>query len=138
MPSPVAARIAVIGRQCGRWYFSSKPTIWESAVAIASSANSRAFSDTDKRFAADAARAAANQGTPVCTVQKIAAAVWSAVRVALLRAPTLLTSSKSRANAALVKSGAPLNASPLLPRNMKGVTPPQCARIAGAESGGVS
>src|SRR5262245_56221300 len=102
-----AARIAVIGRQCGRWYFSAKPTIWVSAVAIDRSANSFALSDTDSRLAADAARAAANHGTPVWIVQKIAAAVWSAVRVVLLRAPTLLISSKSRANSALVTAGGP-------------------------------
>ena len=71
----VAARMAVIGRQWGRWYFSSKAMIWESALAIDSSANKRAFSDSDSPLAADAARAAACQGTAVCTVQKIAAAV---------------------------------------------------------------
>ena len=54
MPRSAAARIAVIGRQCGRLYFSSKQTIWESAVAIDRMANSRAFSETDKSFAAEA------------------------------------------------------------------------------------
>jgi hypothetical protein len=67
--------MAVTGRQCGRLYFYAKAMICESALAIDSSANNRAFSDSDNPWAADAARAAACQGTAVCTVQKIAAAV---------------------------------------------------------------
>ena len=55
--------------------FLSHATICESAVASASSANKRAFSETERPFAAEAARAAACQGTAVCTTQKIAAAV---------------------------------------------------------------
>src|SRR3954452_19773421 len=106
--------MAVIGRQCVRLYFSSKPTICESAVAIERIQNSLAFSAIDRFRDADAARAAACHGTAVCTVQKIAAAVWSAVRVVLLRAPRLLTSSKSRANCAVVTAGAPLKSRPFL------------------------
>ena len=134
----VAARMAVIGRQCGRSYFSSKAMICESALAMVSSANNRAFSDRDSPLAEDAARAAACQGTAVCTVQKIAAAVWSAVRVVLLRAPTLLTSSKSRANCAVVMAGAPFKSRPALLRSTNGVTAPHCDKIAGSDWGGVS
>src|SRR4030081_1548825 len=98
-----------------------------------SRANNLAFSAIDKPLAADWARAAANQGTPVCTTQKIAAAVWSAVRVVLLRAPTLLTSSKSRANSALPCGGGPLNSRLPRLRTTNGVTPPHCGRIGAAE-----
>ena len=92
-----------------------------------------AFSETDRPFAVDAARAAACQGTAVWTTQKIAAAVWSAVRVVLLRAPRRLTSSKSRAKSALVSSGAPLNSRPSMLRRTNGFTFPHCVRIAGPD-----
>src|SRR4029077_4126639 len=118
--------MAVIGGECGRLYFSAKAMICESALAMDSSANNRAFSDSDSPLAADAARAAACQGTAVCTVQKIAAAVWSAVRVVLLRAPILLTSSKSRANCAVAMAGGPFKSRPVLLRSTNGVTVPHC------------
>ena len=70
-----AARIAVIGRQCRRSYLSLKQAIWEFVVATDMRARRCRLSSNTAFRSMAAALAAANHGTPVCTVQNRAAAV---------------------------------------------------------------
>src|SRR5450755_38723 len=100
-----ALRIAVIGRHVFWAYFTLNAATVASASAMYSSAKRRACSSSERFLICAAARAAAfRMGTSLAD-QKIAAAVWSAVRVVLSRAPRLLTSFRSRANSALSSAG---------------------------------
>ena len=69
------SRIAVIGCQCRRSYLSLKQAIWKSAAATDKTAKRCRLSSNAALRSVAAALAAANHGTPVCTVQNTAAAV---------------------------------------------------------------
>src|SRR5882724_2521604 len=97
----------------------------------------RAFSITLVPLATAVARAAAFHGTGVLITQKIAAAVWSAVRSLESRAPRRRTSSTSLANCVLSNAGGPLTLNSVGAVNTKRVTLAQWGMTIGACAGGV-
>jgi hypothetical protein len=89
--------MAVIGRQKFVFFLICQHAMYASVPAIFIKAKRRAFSTSPRFVFCAAARAAACQGTGVLMYQKIADAVWSAVRVVEFREPTWRISSTSRA-----------------------------------------
>ena len=97
LPSFDASRIAVTGRQKFHRYLLCQQPITASAAARLEAANSRALAATSNRYVAATDCSARFQVPSGWSCQKIAASVWSAVRVVLPSAPTRLTSLRSRA-----------------------------------------
>jgi hypothetical protein len=102
LPSPAASRIAITGRQNRHWYLLYQQPIAPSADARFAIANRRALSAMSSPWLADSARNTRFHSAGPWSCQKIAASVWSAVRVVLEIEPSRLTSLKSSAYASLV------------------------------------
>src|SRR3954447_14073917 len=97
LPSLSASRMAVIGRQVFQWYLLFQHPIAASAAARFSIANRRALSAIGSPRYVAMVRNARFHSAKEWSCQKIAASVWSAVRVVLVSEPTRLISLRSRA-----------------------------------------
>ena len=87
----------MIGRQNFQWYLLSQQPIAPSADARLALANRRAVSAMSSPRLAESARKTRFHSAGPWSCQKIAASVWSAVRVVLASEPSCLTSLKSSA-----------------------------------------
>src|SRR5262245_26828107 len=92
LPSLAASRSAVIGRQKLQWYLSFQQPIEPSAPARFVIASRRALSTPSSCSLSARARKTRFQIAMPLSCQKIAAAVWSAVRLVLVSEPSFLTS----------------------------------------------
>src|SRR6188508_433758 len=107
LPSVAASWIAARGRQKFQWYLSFQHAIAPSAAARFIIARRRASRRVSSPRAAERSRATRFQSATGGACQKIAAVVWSAVRVVLLSAPIVFTSSKSFVYRALMSGLGP-------------------------------
>src|SRR5882762_2454955 len=102
LPSVLAKRMAVIGRQNSKKYFASQHEIAPSDIAAFSRANSLALSDRLLCVRIKLLTAVRFQKVSAVAAQKRAASVWSAVRKVLVSSPTAFTSLKSAVYSGLV------------------------------------
>lgn len=91
LPSVSPSWMAVIGRQKLQYRLSTKQAIWVSARATSTMANIRAVRRTLSRCVSATCRLICHS-TTLRSCHQSAASVWSAVRVVLCAAPTLLIS----------------------------------------------